>query len=61
VLDVLVEAVLLSQHPLHGDELGLGVADERDEEQPRVEVSDTVGAVGEVVSAPQHSHAVHRP
>ena len=40
--DVLVERVLAGQFRLHRDELGDRVAHERDEEQPRVEMPETV-------------------
>src|SRR3954464_10816093 len=50
---------VVARHPgLQRDEVRTGVADERDEEEAGVEPSERVGAVDEVVPAPQHPYAV---
>src|SRR3954453_12829960 len=58
VLDVLVEPVAAGEVQLHGYELLARVALVGDEEQAGVEPPEPVGAVDEVVSAPQQLRAV---
>src|SRR4051812_22696315 len=58
VLDVLVEPVPAGEVQLHGYELLAWVALVGDEEQAGVEPPEPVGAVDEVVSAPQQLRAV---
>jgi hypothetical protein len=58
VLDVLVECVVAGEVGLQRDEVLVGIAGVGDEEQPGVEVAESVGPVGEVVATAQDAASV---